>query len=88
MRDDEGNSPLDVAIRENNLGIALFLFTYGRGSVEDKNKVFIQACHSHKPKMVKELVELHNVNPKGELLYYLVDANKSDAIVCYCLPAL
>ena len=50
------------------MDIALYLFNHGCGSDEDKDKVLMQACQSGKLKVVKELVERHNVNPKSEIL--------------------
>ena len=53
-------------MRENELDIALYLFNHDCGSDKDKHKVLMQACESGKLKVVKELVEQHNINPKGE----------------------
>lgn len=64
------NSPLVVAMRENHLDIALYLFDHGCGSDEDKHKALSQACKNGELKIVKELVELDNVNPKGETSCY------------------
>ena len=54
-------------MRENKLEIALFLINHGCGGEEDKGKVFRKACRSGKLKMMKELVEQHNIDPKGEV---------------------
>ena len=67
MKDNEGNSPLDVAVRKNKVNVALYLINCGCGSEKDKDKVLSQACQSGKLKGVKELVEQYNVNPKGKI---------------------
>ena len=67
VEDGEGNSALDVAVRENKLNTALYLFNHDCGSDKDKDKVLMQACKSGKLKVVKKLVEQHNINPKGEI---------------------
>ena len=66
VKDGNGDSPLDVAVRKNNLDMALYLISRGCGSNEDKGKVLVEACQSGKLKVVKELVEQHNVDPKGD----------------------
>ena len=53
---------------ENELDVALYLISRGCGSDEDKGTVFIEACQSGELKVVRGLVEQHNVNPKGETL--------------------
>ena len=54
----------------DELDIALYLISRGCRSDEDKDKLLITACQSGKLKVVKELVEQHNVNPKGMSLFY------------------
>ena len=66
VKDGNEDSPLDVAVRKNNLDMALYLISRGCGSNEDKDKVLVEACQSGKLKVVKELVEQHSVNPKGD----------------------
>ena len=68
VKDDSGDSPLDVAVRWNKLDIALYLISHGFGSDDDKHKVFISACHTGELKVVKKLVEQHSIDPKGEHL--------------------
>ena len=72
MKGNEGDSPLDLALRENKLDIVLYIFTRGFGSDEYKHKVLIQACKYGGVKEVKELVEQHNVNPKGAISSYAI----------------
>ena len=68
MKDeDDGYSPLYVAIRSDELDIALYLIGCGCGSDKDKHEVFIEATRSGKLEVVKGLVEQHNVDPKGEV---------------------
>ena len=66
MKEEWRRSPLDVAVRGNSLEIALYLFNHGCRGDEDKNKILMLACEKREMKVVKELVEQHNVNPKGE----------------------
>ena len=54
----------------DELDIALYLISHGCGSDKDKGKLLITACRSGELKVVKELVEQHNVNPKGISLFY------------------
>ena len=65
VRNEDGNSPLDVALGGYKLDIALYLINHGCDSDEDKVKLLCEACWRGELKMVKELVEQHNVNPKG-----------------------
>ena len=75
MKDGEGNSPLDVAMTKNSgrnaFDIALYLFNHGCSSSKDKGKLLILSCERGELKVVKELVEHHNVNPKGEGSTYM-----------------
>ena len=54
----------------DELDVALYLISRGCGSDKDKGKLLIRTCWSGKLKVVKELVEQHNVNPKGMSLFY------------------
>ena len=65
VKDDDGDSPLDVAIRRNKLSIAVYLISRGCGSDEDKSRSLIKACSSGELKVVKGLVEQCNVDPNG-----------------------
>ena len=67
MKNKEGNSPRDVALREKKQEVALYLFNHSSGSDKDKDKVLMQACESGELKVVKKLVEQHNINPRGEI---------------------
>ena len=53
-------------MRGNKLDIAFYLIKHDCGSPEDKKKVLSQACQAGSLKVVKELVEQHNVDPKSE----------------------
>ena len=67
VKNQEGNSPLDVALRVKNQEVALYLFNYSSGSDQDNDKVLMQACESGELNVVKKLVERHNINPRGEI---------------------
>lgn len=45
---------------------ALYLINRGSGSSEQKAKLLNEACLSGNFNAVKELVEIHNVDPNGE----------------------
>ncbi len=72
MRDDKGQSPLDIALEkwyevgEGCVDVALYLMSRGCGSDEDKAKLLCAACHYGNLGVVKGLVELHTVDPKSE----------------------
>ncbi len=70
MRDDEGQSPLDIALydldNDDCVDVALYLMSRGCGGDEDKAKLLCGACYWGKLGAVKELVEQHNVDPKSE----------------------
>ena len=73
MKDNEGNSPLDVAVRNIQIDTALYLINCGCGSNEDKEKVLSLACQFGKLEIVKELVEQHSVNPKCKISFEILD---------------
>ncbi len=70
MRDDEGQSPLEIALYEQDDGVcvdvALYLMSRGCGGDRDKAKLLCEACYWSKLGVVKELVEQHKVDPKSE----------------------
>ncbi len=71
MRDDKGQSPLDIALEdlydEYSIDIALYLMSRGCAcGDEDKAKLLCGVCWSGRLDMVKELVEHHKVDPKSE----------------------
>ncbi len=72
MRDDEGQSPLDIALQgwyedgEGCVDVALYLMSRGYGGDKDKAKLLCAACYQGKLGLVKKLVELHKVDPKSE----------------------
>ena len=72
MRDDEGRSPLDIALEdlygnEGCVDVALYLMSCGYAcGDEDKAKLLCAACYWGKLDVVKELVEQHKVDPKSE----------------------
>ena len=77
VRDNEGRSPLDIlleGIDDPNSGnkrhfgflIAQYLLSCGYGDDENRVKWLYKACRCGKLEVVMELVERHNVDPKGE----------------------
>ena len=72
VRDDEGHSPLNIAIMKQYGGpgcvdVALYLMNHGcTCSDEDKAKLLCKACSNGKLDVVKELVEQHKVDPNSE----------------------
>ena len=72
MRDNEGCSPLDIAMdKYSNKGAgcvdtAYYLMKRGCGDDHHKTLLLLGACRWGKLDMVKELVEQHRVNPNGE----------------------
>ncbi|XP_064383287.1 ankyrin repeat and KH domain-containing protein mask-like isoform X3 [Halichondria panicea] len=71
VRDDERQSPLDIAMdpdtlreREGCLDVALYLICRGCGSDKDKDNLLHAACWWGKLDIVKELVEQHKVDPE------------------------
>ena len=72
VRDDTGQSPLEVALDVRNLDdgrLGLYLMKHhGCGDEQDKAKVLFKACQGGNLDVVKELVEQHNVDPNGEYI--------------------
>ena len=71
VRDDEGLSPLDLALEYPSyyvhcFDIPLYLINHGCGDDEVKDKLLCGACRRGRLDMVKELVENHDRDPKGE----------------------
>ena len=74
VRDDEGQSLLDLAFEElyeyddddHCIDVALYLINHGCGDDEEKDKLLCGACCRGKLDVVKELVEKHDRDPKGE----------------------
>ena len=73
VRDDEGQSPLDNALRGlyevgyDCVDVALYLMSHGCAcGDEDKAKLLCAACYHGNMGVVKDLVELHKVDPKSK----------------------
>ena len=76
VRDDEGRSPLDILLegidnllwfkQDFGFDIAHYLLSCGYGDEEDRVKWLCKACRRGSLEVVKELVERHNVDLKGE----------------------
>ena len=73
MRDDDGQSPLDRVLEdvydEDDLDLCLYLINHGCDDDEGKVELLCEACYLGNLDMVKELVELHKVDPNGECIY-------------------
>ena len=75
MKDGRGQSPLDLALKEMYddycIDVALYLINRGCGDDEDKNKLLCGSCQFGRLDVVKELVEEHNCDSKGECCVYI-----------------
>ncbi len=72
VTDVKGMSPLDIALQglydeDPEFDVPLYLVRRGCGSDEKKAELLCTACHWGELDVVKELVEQHKVDPKGEL---------------------
>ena len=67
IRDDEGRSPLDLALDSyiSHFDVALYLFSHGCDDDRDKAKLLCEASQQNRLDIVKELVEDHRLDPKG-----------------------
>ena len=74
VKDEQGQSPLDLALEEmydnDCIDVALYLINRGCGDDENKNKLLRRSCLCSRLDVVKELVEEHNCDPKGECCVY------------------
>ena len=77
MRDDEGKSPLDLALHwekddyDVSVDTALYLVNHGCGDDIDKVKLLFAACYQRELNVVKELITEHKVDPNGERIVAL-----------------
>ena len=76
VKDGHGRSPLDLVLENVNMfdgcnDVALYLINHGCGDDEDKNKLLCGSCQLGRLDVVKELVEEHNCDPKGECCVYI-----------------
>ena len=74
MQNDNGQSPLDYALKdvlkyEFSFDAAHYLISRGCGGDKERGKLLCGACHHGKLDMVKELVEQHKVDPNSECVY-------------------
>ena len=60
---------LDEMYDSNCLNVAVYLINKGCGDEEEIAKVLAGSCYHGKLDMVKELVELYKVDPKGQHVY-------------------
>ena len=67
VRDENGQSPLDVALDFDHDHVGFYLMKhYGCGDEQDKAKLLCKACEWGNLDVVEELVEQHNVDHNGE----------------------
>ena len=71
MRDDDGESPLDIALEdmynEDCMDVAHYLMSRGCAcGDEDKARLLCAACDLGKLGVVKELVEQYKVDPNSK----------------------
>ena len=76
VEDVYGWSPLDLALEyldhdDDHIDVALCLINHGCGDVENKNKLLCGSCEWGRLDVVKELVEEHNCDPKGECCVHI-----------------
>ena len=62
VRDDEGRSPLDIALNNSHVDVPYYLFHLGYGSDKDRVKILRNASFHGKLDVVQELVEQHKVD--------------------------
>ena len=68
VKDDQNTSPLDLALKSDNVEVAHFLMSHGGEASKYYVKLLCVACEEGKLDVVKELVEKYNVNPNSESL--------------------
>ena len=72
VRDDNGRSPLDLALDEGSEDdgrVGLYLIKHhGWSDEQDKAKLLYKACKWGRLDVVKELIEQHNVDPNCEYI--------------------
>ena len=66
MKDDKGESPLDLALKSDNVEAAHYLISRSGGSSRECAKLLCMACERGEFNIVKELVEKYKVDPKCE----------------------
>ena len=78
MKDGLGRSPLDIALKDlydddddGCIDVALYLINRGCGDDENKNKLLCGSCWWGRLDVVKELVDKHNCDPKGECCVHI-----------------
>ena len=63
VRDDEGRSPLDRALKYGHVDVPYYLFHLGYGDDRDRVKLLCNASYHGKLYVVQELVEQHKIDP-------------------------
>ena len=73
LKDNEGETPLDKVMAkypfedESLINLAYSLVKRGCGCEKDKGNLLCAGCYWYELDMVKDLVEQHKVDPRGEV---------------------
>ena len=65
-RDNRNESPLDVALKSNEIEIAHYLISRSGGGGKQVAKLLCGACETGEFDVVKDLIEKYKVDPKGK----------------------
>ena len=68
LRDDKGESPLDIALNEKEIEAAHYLISCGGGSSKDHAKLLFIACKRGQLDVVMDVIEKCNADPKSKYL--------------------
>ena len=71
VKDGDEDSPLDEVVEMGYSDRMFHLVNHGCGNSKFKDAAIIKACKYGRLEIVKELVEQHKVNPKGNHDYIL-----------------
>ena len=63
MRDDEGQSPLDIALDYGCVDVLYYLLHLGYGDDKDRGNLLCNTSRHGELDVVQELVEQHKVDP-------------------------
>ena len=70
MKDDNDDSPLDVALESDNIVAAHYILSHGGNADKSGAKLLCGACEDGEIDVVKELVEKYKVDPNCELIKF------------------
>ena len=63
VRDDENESPLDIAIKSKEIEAAHYLVNHGAGASKHNARLLFRACKEGELDVVKELIEKYKLDP-------------------------